>query len=260
MDVGTTLRAARERRNLSIDRIAAATKIAPAILHAIERNDFDRIPGGLFTRGYIRAYAREVGLDGEALVAQLGASSEPSQPPPPTPRDIRPPAGALGDRAGPEASLWAYVLGLVAALVLVVIYLRPDEATPVATVEEASLEAPQPPAEDVPVSAIAVEAVVDRAIPVGGETATARRATLRVDIETTGPCWVEAVADGRRAIYRLMQAGERAAVEGRTVTLRVGDPGTFRYAVNGLPGTPLGAPGVPVTVHLTPDEPPGAIG
>src|SRR5437899_7823555 len=68
MDIGAELRNARKARNLSIEEIARVTKISPSVLRAIDRNDFSSVPGGLFTRGFLRAYAREVGLDPEEIV------------------------------------------------------------------------------------------------------------------------------------------------------------------------------------------------
>jgi len=68
MAIGGDLRAARRARKRSIDDISRTTKIAPAILRALEKDDFDAVPGGLFTRGFLRAYAHDVGLDGEDLV------------------------------------------------------------------------------------------------------------------------------------------------------------------------------------------------
>src|SRR4051794_39535358 len=60
-DFGGTLRAARERRGLSLRQIATATKISMLTLEALERNDLARLPGGIFSRAFVRAYALEVG-------------------------------------------------------------------------------------------------------------------------------------------------------------------------------------------------------
>src|SRR5258707_4986843 len=77
MAIGGDLRAARRARKRSIDDISRTTKIAPAILRALEKDDFDAVPGGLFTRGFLRAYAHDVGLDGEDLVRRYRAEQEP---------------------------------------------------------------------------------------------------------------------------------------------------------------------------------------
>ena len=81
-DVGSRLRAAREANEISLREIASTTKISVSALEALERNDFAELPGGIFTRAFVRAYASEVGLDPEQttreFVAQgpVGVSSD----------------------------------------------------------------------------------------------------------------------------------------------------------------------------------------
>jgi hypothetical protein len=89
---GETLKRARELRDISLRDIADATKINLRYLEALEHNRFEILPGGVFNKGFIRAYARFIGADGEALVdgylqeiaareaAAAGASPTPSQP------------------------------------------------------------------------------------------------------------------------------------------------------------------------------------
>jgi hypothetical protein len=78
---------------------------------------------------------------------------------------------------------------------------------------------------------------------------------LRLDILPQGPCWLGGTADGRQVIYRLLAAGERAQIEAREeIVLRVGDPASFAFTINGLHARPLGTAGQPVTVHLTPQN------
>src|SRR5437660_5407998 len=67
-DFGRKLREARERRGISLRQIAAATKISMSVLEALERNDISRLPGGIFSRAFVRSYAAEVGVDPEQTV------------------------------------------------------------------------------------------------------------------------------------------------------------------------------------------------
>jgi cytoskeleton protein RodZ len=67
-DFGTMMRRAREARGISLRQIAAATKISVSALEALERNDILRLPGGIFSRAFVRAYAMEIGLDPEQTV------------------------------------------------------------------------------------------------------------------------------------------------------------------------------------------------
>ena len=59
---------ARERKELSLDDVSNVTKISPRMLQAIEEEQFDQLPGGVFNRGFIRAYAKHLGLDAEDAV------------------------------------------------------------------------------------------------------------------------------------------------------------------------------------------------
>src|ERR671933_831322 len=70
-DVGRKLREARERRGISLRQISNATKISVAVLEALERNDISKLPGGIFSRAFVRSYAIEVGLDPETTIQQF---------------------------------------------------------------------------------------------------------------------------------------------------------------------------------------------
>jgi hypothetical protein len=65
---GEELKRERELRDISLKEIAEATKISIRFLEALEQNHFDILPGGIFNRGFIRAYARFIGIDGEEMV------------------------------------------------------------------------------------------------------------------------------------------------------------------------------------------------
>src|SRR6185312_14024577 len=69
---GEHLKREREMRGVSLDKIAAATRIAPRFLRAIENEEWDELPGGVFNRGFVRAVAHYLGLDEESIVAEYG--------------------------------------------------------------------------------------------------------------------------------------------------------------------------------------------
>ena len=71
--VGARLKQARESKRVSIRQIANVTKITVSALEAIERNDIAKLPGGLFARSFVRAYADELGLDIEQTVREFFA-------------------------------------------------------------------------------------------------------------------------------------------------------------------------------------------
>jgi cytoskeleton protein RodZ len=67
-EFGEKFRKAREKKDLSLDDVSNVTKISTRNLQAIEEEHFDQLPGGVFNKGFIRAYAKHVGLDGDQAV------------------------------------------------------------------------------------------------------------------------------------------------------------------------------------------------
>lgn len=70
IDIGQTLRAARERRGMTQNEIAEATRIKLHLIQAIEQNDFRRIEVPLYGKGFVKLYAERVGLDPDPLTRQ----------------------------------------------------------------------------------------------------------------------------------------------------------------------------------------------
>jgi len=70
-EYGPSLRRRRERRGISLDELAAATKVSVDLWEGMERNDFSRWPSGVFARAFMRDYARTVGLDPDAVVDEF---------------------------------------------------------------------------------------------------------------------------------------------------------------------------------------------
>src|SRR5208337_3413293 len=74
---GENLRREREMRGVSLEEISVSTKISLRFLEAIEREDFSKLPGGIFSRSFIRTYARYLGLDEERVVAEFQLAARP---------------------------------------------------------------------------------------------------------------------------------------------------------------------------------------
>jgi len=67
---GERLKRERELREVSLEEITSATRIGPRFLDALENEDWEKLPGGVFNRGFVRSIARYLGLDEEALLAE----------------------------------------------------------------------------------------------------------------------------------------------------------------------------------------------
>ena len=79
---GEHLKREREMRGVSLDEICAATRIGNRFLEALENEDWERLPGGVFNRGFVRAVARFLGLDEEAFVAEYMLATSEQNPTP----------------------------------------------------------------------------------------------------------------------------------------------------------------------------------
>jgi cytoskeleton protein RodZ len=99
---GERLKRERELREVSIDEICSATRIAPKFLEALENEEWQKLPGGVFGRGFVRTIARYLGLSEENLLSEYDlargevvtpTSQRPEERIPPTPKWI--PATAL---------------------------------------------------------------------------------------------------------------------------------------------------------------------
>src|SRR6201999_708570 len=65
----------RERRGIPLEDVAVSTKIGTRMLQALENGRYDQLPGGIFNKGFVRAYARHLGMDEEQAVADYMAAS-----------------------------------------------------------------------------------------------------------------------------------------------------------------------------------------
>lgn len=78
--IGAELRRARESRQLSVNEVANALKISVRQVEALEADQWERLPGRTFVRGFVRNYARYLHLDGEAMLVRLAVNETPEAP------------------------------------------------------------------------------------------------------------------------------------------------------------------------------------
>lgn len=267
IDFGTFLRKARERRGMSLQQVAATTKISARVLGALEQNDPSKLPGGIFARAFVRAYAREVGLDPEATVARFVDDFPESA------------AGedGTGARTGDDPQLFesgrraaVTVLQLVGISVLVVVAIliyfntRPASVVPetpsavpgvgpqqeprtAAEPPSATTTAPGAAGFGLPAAAATTPALVEPPAP---PPSSAPLSLAMVAIE---PCWVSLTVDGSEVLSRLLDRGERVAFDGReSMTLKAGNAGALQLTWNGRRGRPFGESGRVVTRTITP--------
>jgi cytoskeletal protein RodZ len=246
-DFGGKLRLARERRGISLRQIAASTKISVAALEALERNDVSKLPGGIFSRAFVRSYAVEVGLDPDVTVREF---LERFQGDAPSPTAVQTAVSGEDSAFESQQRIASVLLKLVLIsipLVGIILYFtmrsRPGRITPAAAAVERPLAPPpDPPSQAPPV-----------VIPASASPEAARQ-TMTLELRATGDCWVKLTIDGASIPGRVMRAGEKEVREVReTALVDVGNAGAFAYSINGRPGKPLGESGQVRTMRLTKD-------
>ncbi len=229
--VGARLASAREASGRDLNEIALATRIPLRHLTAIEAGDFAALPSPTYAVGFVRAYARIVGLDEVALAAQVREEMDlPS-------RHVLSPAGvgstALPEprRIPPRAFAWT---AAALAVVLVVAF----------AVWRANLDDPVPLIASGDPTRAPVAAVTRPAV------APAAAATGPVVLTATDEVWVR-VRDGAGAtlVSRTLQPGERFEVPAQAAdpSVTVGRPEALTVTVGGQEVAPLGPAGRPVS-------------
>ena len=245
LDFGAALRQARERRGVSLRQIATSTKISMVALEALERNDIARLPGGIFVRAFVRAYAAEVGLDPEQTVREFLAQCSLEGVADGTPAANEPSEHDAFESHQRMAStlLWLAVGTFPIAALIVLL-----------TMSGGAGDASSPGAETSDDVGVSSEAPQAGGVPDAGDAEPVNAAAtgpLTIDIQPQGLCWVSLTLDGEPVFSSVMQAGERESFEARQeMILSVGDAGVFAFALNGQPGRPLGGSGEVVTARI----------
>jgi cytoskeletal protein RodZ len=261
-DFGGRLRQARERRGISLRQIAASTKISAAALDALERNDISKLPGGIFSRSFVRSYAIEVGLNPDDTVRAF--LDRFNQEPPAAAETSNGAAlpdeeRAFQERQRQAARVAVTVMAAMMVLMVVAVFafrarVRARAAVPQTAQDSVLAVASAPSApETAAVPADAARPSAAPATPVENGVPAVPAGQVRLEIHPIAPCWVSVTADGRRLFARIMEAGQKENVTiAKAATVELGDAGAFAYSINGKPGKPLGGKGQVKTFTLTP--------
>jgi hypothetical protein len=282
-DVGGRLQEARQLAKLSLRQVSDSTKIPVDILQAIERNDVSRVPGGLYVRGYVRSFATVVGLDPESTVAAFVAQfpndsvtfGYPAAQRVDVPAVGLPVVPDIPSRAARPGRFTLLRFAAVSALSAVLgVYMGMgtgqgrEAAVPTASVAPvpaapavAALHEPYltrdaqrvlperlEPAAAVSPSTAATE---ESPVPAPGPR-PAFAGPLAVVVAAKSPSWVILTVDGRKAVNRLLQVGERETIEARSdLVVTAGDAGAIVMTLNGRLARSIGRPGETVTARVS---------
>jgi len=238
---GEELRRERLIREVSLDEISASTKISIRLLTALESSDVKKLPAPVFTRGFIRAYSRHLGLDPDEMVNAYIADVAPDRDRDKGSSKRRGLKSLFRGRRGTAGAIVICVTGVLLLLGLIV---RPERrSAPVAA-------APRPMAsvsfKNVAVSPGPAPAIQDEA-PAAALAPTATTATttgVSMILEFEQDSWTEVSADGARVFSGLIRRGSKHQFDAREgFRLTLGNAGGVRVTVDGRAMGPLGSAG-----------------
>lgn len=250
---GEHLRREREMRGVSLEEVAAATRISTRFLQAIENEQWERLPGGVFNRGFLRSIARFLGLDEDSLVAEyeLGVEDhiETHSAPPATSKIPR-------DWLSPVATV-AVLLIIAAGGVFayhhfgraIAVHLHKTFADAVTSVTRQT-SAPGSDATQAttkpPVSSAVHDPTPARAAGVPSA------ADLKLKIEAGKPADIRVVADHKTVFEGHVQRNYvRQFQANKSFTISTSESSALLLELNGQMMGPIGTPGKPGTIVLT---------
>jgi len=239
--LGDEFRAAREARHLSLSDVSEQIHIRSVYLRSIEDQDWAATAAPVYVRGFIRTYARFLGLDAEAAVAQYneltgevpGAFSGPLR------------AGLPSSAAGP--SLWVWIAGAAALLLVAFVaynYIQFQQAGGTAAHLAVTSAAP---ASAAPLSQASLAPIFPTPTPLVKTVAGSGTLVVRVRQDS----WLQVSIDGVPKIASLLPAGSEKVYHGKSALVRAGNAGGVDLLVNGKDIGDLGAPGEVVEHSFT---------
>ena len=218
---GSWLRRQREMREISLRDIADRTKISLRYLEAMEDDRFDLLPAPIFAKGFLREYARYVGLSPDEVVNHWLSVQQPEELEE-TKHELR-----RRDKTHRRSWTWGLFLLLAGALLLalVAVFSHYSEKR-----REDSSQQQAPP----PIAAPPAASTLATAPPPPPETP---KAPLEVTLDFSQDCWVDVVTDGKNRLSELRAQGESLQLEAREsiVFLKLGNAGAVDIQVNGYP-------------------------
>jgi transcriptional regulator with XRE-family HTH domain len=240
--LGEEFRSAREARGLSLSDVAERLHIRSVYLAAIEDEDWTAIGAPVYIRGFMRTYARFLGLDAEAAVARFAAAVPSTTSAVPS-RALEERSRESGAAAARPSAFAVLAIVVAVAVVAYVAYAyaqyRSSGTVPIAATSpgiagDAAVPDGSPaaePADDVRTPAPAV-------LPA---KAAARKRGLRLALTETS--WLRVAIDGTVVAEGTFPAGTTKVYRGKLADVRVGNAGGVSIAVNGRPVGKLGNDG-----------------
>ncbi|MGC1414427.1 MAG: helix-turn-helix domain-containing protein [Candidatus Acidiferrum sp.] len=241
---GERLKREREMREVSLKEVTTATRIGSRFLEALENEDWEKLPGGIFNRGFVRAIARYLGLDEENLLAEYDLAHGEQGLPVPQPYENKIPRPPIWIPILAVLGLLAVLGGLAAGG----IYGWRRYASRRAAKRAASSSLMPVPQR----SEIATVATAPAADHAAGSANPATAAPLDLAVSTSAATRVRIVADGALLLDAELPAGETRHFSAKQqFEVTAADSSAVLLELNGQTMPPVGTPGASGTIVLS---------
>jgi cytoskeleton protein RodZ len=249
---GEHLKREREMRGVSLEEVSAATRISTRFLEAIESDDWDRLPGGVFNRGFIRSVARFLGLDEESMVAEYALETRGRvdigvvpDPPMEMPRDWKPVIVKAIALILILASV-TFVYARYGARIASYLHRKPDASEAIALGSGATSSG------KINSSAGGASARAESSPQNSSASASPVVDPLEVKVQATKSANLMIVADGKTVFNGPIEAGETKKFEARDgVEITASEASAVALELNGQPVAAFGQTGLPGNIKLT---------
>jgi cytoskeleton protein RodZ len=251
--LGERYRAAREARGLTLSDVAEHIRIRSVYLAAIEDENWSAIGAPVYIRGFLRTYARFLGLDPEEVVAEFNA--EASAPPAPVPSapGSPPKTTYLADEATPSRALspliWVASLVAVVLIAIVVYNEAALHARQSVSVLPSNSPSATPSIAPTAIAAAATDTPSDgpsgspSPVVSGSPTASPLAGPVNLEVRISEPSWLRVTVDGNVSMEGTFPAGTVRQFHGKVAMLRIGNAGGVEIIVDGKSLGKLGSSG-----------------
>lgn len=213
-----------------MEDVARETKIRVSFLQAIEEDRFDLLPGGIFSRNFLRAYARYLGMDEEGVVKSFVQLCPPSKEKKVTPSLL------VVEELKRGRSFYHIIILII--LILLLGYLLWVKGWGFRGENMDNLQQMEKPTATEKEMAVLPER---RELLPAIEEPSAEEAGFLMELIAIDSCWIEVLADDRLVAYQLLQLGEKLTlVAHQRFSLTLGNAGAVQITLNGKRLRPLG--------------------